>query len=75
MMSINTTSIMRAKRFDQHYLPLGRIEVRPADSIVERQAEGLVDVLTALSVEQVLLKVVPEGEEGAALRTRSGLGR
>ena len=38
-----------------------------ADRVVERQAEGLVDVLTALAIEQVRLQVVQEREEHAAL--------
>ena len=46
---------------------------REANGIVESQTEGLVDVLTALAVEQVGLQVIQEWEEGAALNeeTRS----
>ena len=38
-----------------------------ADSIVEGQTEGLVDVLTALAIEQVLLQVLHQWEEHTAL--------
>ena len=37
------------------------------NSIVEGQTEGLVDVLTALTVEKIRLQVIKEGEEHAAL--------
>lgn len=45
-----------------------------ADGVVEGEAEGLVDLLTALAaVEQVRLDVVDDGEERAAGRVRGDL--
>ena len=48
---------------------MGRERRRDTDGVVEGQTEGLVNVLSALAaVEQVLLDVVADGEEGAAGR-------
>ncbi len=41
---------------------------RERDGVVESEAEGLVGLLCALIVEEVLHDVVPNGEEGAARR-------
>ena len=42
--------------------------LRRADGIVEGQTEGFMDILTALALEQVLLEVIKQREEHAALQ-------
>lgn len=48
-------------------VPSRGVEVRPADRVVEREAERLVDLLAALAaVEQVCLDVFQDREKDAA---------
>ena len=68
------TQILREGHFDileDYHGSIGSVSNEvgqgEANGVVERQAEGLVDVLTTLRVEQVGLQVVQEREERAAL--------
>ena len=45
--------------------------LRKPDGIVEGQTEGFVDILTALALEQVLLEVIKQREEHAALKSQA----
>ena len=50
------------------YGPERRISLRDADSVVERQAQSLVSVVAAFILEQILLDIPDDREEGAARR-------
>lgn len=50
-------------------LKLARL--REGDTIVEGQTEGFVDILTALAIKEVLLQVIAESKERAALYRKS----
>ncbi len=49
-------------------LPASLCRGRERDGVVEGETEGLMCLLCALVVEEVLHDVVPDGEEGAARR-------
>lgn len=52
----------------------GRLESgRERDGVVEREAESLVGLVSALVEEQVVLELVADGEEVAARRVGSGV--
>ena len=54
-------------------LTAGSCRGRERDCVVEGETEGLVSLLRALVVEEVVHDVVPDGEEGAARRVRCGV--
>ena len=54
-------------------LTAGSCRGRERDRVVEGETEGLVSLLRALVVEEVVHDVVPDGEEGAARRVRRGV--